>query len=150
MTIGGKPCLNANWEASHPDTGRPYLQCNPALDVAGAKDLKLYVALTEHLYGVTSDLEYNTSTSFSICMAGKTNIRTGITKKYYGRPCNVQGSNVPNVSFSNRAPCVSEKSGKGELCLECPDGALCYIPGEPWKENIGKKFTYFDPTSKEG
>ena len=114
--------MNANWEASHPETGRPYLQCNPALDVAGAKDLKLYVALTEHLYGVTSDLEYNTSTSFSICMAGKTNIRTGITKKYYGRPCNVQGSNVPNVSFSNRAPCVSEKSGKGELCLECPDG----------------------------
>ena len=114
LTIGGKPCLNANWEASHPDTGRPYLQCNPALDVAGAKDLKLYVALTEHLYGVTSDLEYNTSTSFSICMAGKTNIRTGITKKYYGRPCNVVGSNVPNVSFSNRAPCVSEKSGKGK------------------------------------
>ena len=114
--------MNANWEASHPDTGRPYLQCNPALDVAGAKDLKLYVALTEHIYGVASDLEYNTSTSFSICMAGKTNIRTGITKKYYGRPCNVQGSNVPNVSFSNRAPCVSEKSGKGELCLECPDG----------------------------
>ena len=138
------------WQPLHPESGRPYITCSPAADVAGAKDILLYVALTEHEYPVNTHLEYNTSELFSICMGGMTDLRTGDTKTYYGRPCNAVGSMNVSDSFLNRAPCVDRDSGKGERCLECPDGALCFIPGIPWRDNTERQYTYFDPTAKEG
>ena len=159
LTIGGKACENAMWKPLHTELGRPYLECNPVADVAGVKDIILNVALTEHVYPVSSYKMFNRSEMFSICMGGETDLRTGETQRYYGRPCNAMGSSIASSSFFNPTPCVSDqpwhlngqyKSGKGERCLPCPEGAICYTPGLPWRYNTGREFTYFDPTSKKG
>ena len=93
-------------------------------------------------------MEFNKSIVFSVCTSGLTDIKTGITKTYYGRPC--MGNLSTQTQFHRSAPCVDAPSGKGELCVECPEGAFCFTPGTPWAGNTGDTYTYFDPQSKQG
>ena len=148
VTIGSKVCLGATWNPVHSSSGRPYLSCIPQLDVAGSKSILLDVAGFSFSSAARSQLEFNRSLVFSVCMAGVTNISSGETKTYYGRPC--MGNFSMHTKSFRSAPCVDAPSGKGELCEECPEGAFCFIPGTPWPANKEERYTYFDPVSKTG
>jgi hypothetical protein len=148
VTIGGRECKDPTWNPVHRESGRPYISCRPTADVAGSKSIDFNVAGFTFSEPAQTSMAFNRSLVFSVCMSGNTDVASGITKSYYGRPC------MGNVSVQNRfhrsAPCVGQSSGKGEICAECPVGAFCFVPGTPWAGNTGEGYTYFDPTSKAG
>jgi hypothetical protein len=147
VTINGLVCKDVKWKSINIDDGRPYLTCLPQPDVAGNKNLSIFVGPDEFITPANTLLEFNKSSVFSTCKAGITDLSTGKTKKYYGRPCKRNDSSLP---FFNSAPCVQAMSGQGELCAECPEGAICYVPGTPWLANRNAQYTYFDPTAQAG
>jgi hypothetical protein len=147
ISIGGLPCQNPIWLPINPDDGRPYLTCTPQPDVAGSKDLNIFVSSTWTRIPANKSVDFNSSTLFSVCKAGETNLTSGFTQTYYGRPCR---RNDTEQSYFHSAPCVGSESGVGELCVECPAGAICNVPGTPWPGNRGRTFTYYDPTARKG
>lgn len=76
-----------------------------------------------------------------------TNLSSGAVQNYYGRPC---FRNTSLKDYHHDAPCVKAEAGRGELCVKCPMGAICYVPGTPWAANKGAMYTYLDPTAKAG
>lgn len=70
VTIGSRECREPSWQPIHPDYGRPYLTCTPSLDVAGSKDLAIYVAQTWHYTNINKKYAFNRSVLFSVCKAG--------------------------------------------------------------------------------
>ncbi len=146
VTIGGLPCMGATWKPINPEDGRPFITCRPTPDVAGSKDLAIFVSQTWDRTLVNKKFEFNQSVVFSVCKSGTTNITTDITERYFGRPCYRNSS----TSYEHSAPCVKSSAGLGELCALCPEGASCYVPGRPWSANTGTQYTYFDPTAKAG
>ena len=146
--LGQKVCAEAKWHPVHRRTGRPYISCQPSLDAAGSKSFSVDVAGFTFDSMARSELEFNKSIVFSVCTSGETNVSTGKTKTYYGRPC--MGNLSTQRLFHRSAPCVDSPSGNGELCVECPAGAFCFTPGTPWAGNKGEFYTYLDPQSKQG
>ena len=109
VTINGIECEDSEWKAEHPIDGRPYISCLPAEDVVGPKHVTVSVATQSTETKARATTE--SSIVYSKCTGSELD-ENGKTLNYWGRI--------------------------GELCAECPDGALCEVG------------SYKDPVSQVG
>jgi hypothetical protein len=153
VRLGGKVCRNATWQPQHSTNGRPYITCTPPAGVAGSKSLSFDVGeSTGKEEPVNGSLLYSKASEiFAVCMSGETDLSTGKTQTYYGRPCNGRERSLDaSKSVLRTNPCASAGSGGGEVCLPCPTGATCLVPGRPFPENRDEVYMYFDPIAMQG
>jgi hypothetical protein len=109
VTINGIECEDSEWKAEHPLDGRPYISCLPAEDVVGPKHVTVGVAIQSTVAEARATPE--SSVVYTKCTGSELD-ENGKTLNYWGRI--------------------------GELCAECPDGALCEVG------------SYEDPVSQVG
>ena len=109
VTLNGIECEDSEWKAEHPIDGRPYISCLPKEDVVGPK----YVTVSVATQAIETKARATPESSivYSKCTGSELD-ENGKTLNYWGRI--------------------------GELCAECPDGALCEVG------------SYKDPVSQVG